>query len=76
MPDPIYEVVEEQGPDHAKTFVVQLIVQGEVTAKAAGRTKKEAQQQAAREALRTLAVAEHCSVRLDARSHADDDDAR
>jgi ribonuclease III len=76
MPEPIYEVVEEQGPDHAKTFVVQLIVQGEVIARAAGKTKKEAQQLAAQEALRTLAAAEHCSVRLDERSQADDGDSR
>jgi len=55
LAEPLYEVVEEQGPDHAKTFVVQLTIQGGVAAKAEGKTKKEAQQNAASAALRQLA---------------------
>ena len=52
--EPVYRVVDEQGPDHKKIFVVQVLVHGEVVAEAKGRTKKEAQQEAARLALGTL----------------------
>ncbi len=50
-PEPIYRVVDEIGPDHKKTFVVQVIVHGEVVAESSGKTKKEAQQAAAHLAL-------------------------
>jgi ribonuclease III len=58
LPDPVYLVVEEQGPDHAKTFLVEVSVQGGISARAAGRTKKEAQQVAAQAALDALATTE------------------
>jgi ribonuclease-3 len=50
-PEPLYKVVDEIGPDHRKIFVVQVVVGGEMVAEASGRTKKEAQQEAARIAL-------------------------
>lgn len=53
-PEPVYLVVNEIGPDHKKTFVVQVAVQGEVIAESSGKTKKEAQQSAARLALESL----------------------
>jgi ribonuclease III len=53
-PEPVYRVVDEIGPDHRKTFVVQVIIRGEVIAESSGRTKKEAQQAAARLALESL----------------------
>ncbi len=53
-PEPVYRVVNEIGPDHKKTFVVQVIIHGEVVAESSGRTKKEAQQSAARLALESL----------------------
>ncbi len=53
-PEPIYRVVDEIGPDHRKTFVVQVVILGEVVAESSGRTKKEAQQSAARLALESL----------------------
>jgi ribonuclease III len=49
--EPIYQVVDEIGPDHGKTFVVQVFVNGQVVSEASGKTKKEAQQAAARLAL-------------------------
>ena len=52
--EPIYRVVKEIGPDHKKTFVVQVVIEGEVVAESTGRTKKEAQQSAARLALESL----------------------
>jgi ribonuclease III len=53
-PEPVYRVVDELGPDHRKTFVVQVVIQDEVVSQAAGQTKKEAQQEAARLALEKL----------------------
>jgi len=56
-PEPVYRVVNEIGPDHKKTFVVQVVIHGEVVAESSGTTKKEAQQSAARLALERLAAA-------------------
>jgi ribonuclease III len=53
-PEPVYRVVDEIGPDHKKTFVVQVMIRGEVIAESSGKTKKEAQQSAARLALEAL----------------------
>ncbi len=55
---PHYQVLDESGPDHAKTFSVAAIVNGRRVAVANGRNKRQAEQRAAREALTTL-VAEH-----------------
>lgn len=48
---PCYEMVRESGPDHDKLFEVRLTVQGQVLGEGAGRSKKEAEQMAARAAL-------------------------
>lgn len=45
---PRYEVVDASGPDHAKTFEVRLSINGKVAATATGKSKKEAEQGAAR----------------------------
>jgi ribonuclease III len=57
-PEPVYRVVDEIGPDHKKTFVVQVMNRNEVIAESSGRTKKEAQQSAARLALESLKISE------------------
>jgi ribonuclease III len=54
-PGPVYQVVDELGPDHRKTFVVEVTVSGQVIAQASGSTKKEAEQEAARLVLEGLA---------------------
>lgn len=54
LPEPVYRVVDELGPDHKKTFVIQALINEEVVAEASGRTKKEAQQSAARLALEKI----------------------
>jgi ribonuclease-3 len=54
LAEPFYRVVDEIGPDHKKTFVVQVLLDDGVIAEAAGKTKKEAQQAAARLALERL----------------------
>lgn len=51
---PIYHVVSETGPDHAKIFRVEARVGDEVLGEGAGSSKQEAEQAAAREALKRL----------------------
>lgn len=46
-----YTVTKDTGPDHNKTFWVELSVQGKVLATGSGKTKKQAEQEAARRAL-------------------------
>ncbi|MFC1884521.1 ribonuclease III [Thermodesulfobacteriota bacterium] len=47
---PKYSLVEETGPAHDKTFRVELELNGEIISQAEGKSKKEAEQKAAREA--------------------------
>lgn len=49
-----YRVVAESGPDHSKTFVVEVIHDGRTLAAGEGPTKKQAEQLAARRALSSL----------------------
>jgi ribonuclease-3 len=51
---PGYRLAAEVGPDHRKSFVVEVLVEGEAVASAEGRSKKEAAQAAARAALEKL----------------------
>lgn len=51
LPLPEYIVVDEVGPDHDKMFIVEVKV-GSLFARGEGSSKKEAQQQAARHAMR------------------------
>lgn len=51
---PTYEVVSEVGPDHDKTFTVNVLVNGDVVATGIGSSKQRAQQSAAQEALKKL----------------------
>ncbi|HYD40992.1 MAG TPA: ribonuclease III [Anaeromyxobacter sp.] len=52
---PRYRVVAERGPDHSKTFEVETELRGEVLGRGAGRSKKDAEQAAAKLALEALA---------------------
>jgi ribonuclease III len=52
---PRYDLLDEQGPDHHKCFKVAAIINRRVFAAAWGRTKKEAEQNAARNALAEVA---------------------
>ena len=54
-PPPRYQVLEAIGPDHAREFVVAMLVGEVVVAEGRGRTKLEAEQAAARAALPALA---------------------
>ena len=50
----VYKTVREEGPDHDKTFYVNLIWNGKVLGAGSGRSKKEAEQQAAKKAINLL----------------------
>ncbi len=45
---------EERGPDHDKRFVIQLLINSNVIAEGEGRSKKQAEQAAARAALELM----------------------
>jgi ribonuclease-3 len=51
---PVYQLVSEQGPDHAKSFAVELSVAGRLLGRGTGPSKKAAEQVAAMEALRRI----------------------
>ena len=46
-----YDLVEETGPDHDKTFTFEVLINGAVSGRGSGKTKKEAEQMAAARAL-------------------------
>lgn len=50
-PLPEFEVARETGPDHEKTFEVTVRIRGEIVARGRGKSKKEAEQNAAEAAL-------------------------
>lgn len=53
---PSYHIVSQEGPDHQKTFEVQLTFQGKELARGKGKNKKEAECQAARLALESIEI--------------------
>ena len=54
----------ESGPDHDKHFTVEVHLNSNVIGKGGGRSKKEAEQQAAREALELMGLLRHANVAL------------
>ena len=51
MERPSYRLVNEEGPDHDKTFWVEVVVNGEILGKGSGKSKQLAEKEAARQAL-------------------------
>ena len=49
-----YRMVGEQGPDHAKVFMAEVLLNGTAIGSGSGHSKKEAEQSAARAALQKL----------------------
>lgn len=47
----VYNVVKESGPSHDKLYVVEVVVEGIVYGKGIGKNKKEAEQNAAKDAV-------------------------
>ena len=50
----VYEVIDTKGPDHDKTFITQVSCDGKILATGEGKTKKQAEMQAAQKALEKL----------------------
>lgn len=57
LPQPRYSIVEERGPEHAKTFLVEVRVGRTWVGRAEGLSKKSAGQKAAQEILEQVAAA-------------------
>lgn len=56
-PEPLgYVIMDETGPDHNKTFTAGVLYRGQVIGKGSGHSKKEAEQQAAKDAFARLDV--------------------
>ena len=49
-----YDIIKEFGPDHDKTFIAEVQLDGKVLAQGEGKTKKQAEMDAADKALKTL----------------------
>lgn len=54
LPAPRYVVVEEAGPEHSKTFTVEVRLGKDLASKAQGQSKKSAGQKAAQQVLKQL----------------------
>lgn len=54
LPAPKYQVVSEEGPDHNKKFTVEVVINGKSSAIGTGRSKSEAEQDAAGSALKMM----------------------
>jgi ribonuclease-3 len=52
-----YRIVDERGPAHEREFITEVHMDGQLLGQGAGRSKKEAEQQAASQALAKLNVA-------------------
>ncbi len=48
---PCYELISQTGPDHESTFEVRILINGDEYGRGKGKSKKDAEQQAAREAI-------------------------
>ena len=55
---PVYEVVEERGPDHSKEFIVKLVINGSEILRGEGTSKRKAEMDAAMETLRRIETGE------------------
>jgi ribonuclease-3 len=53
---PQYRLASAEGPDHRKRFDVEVLVHGHAAGRATGRSKKDAEQQAAKAALEKLRI--------------------
>jgi len=54
LPQPRYSIIEERGPEHAKTFLVEARVGRDWSSRAEGLSKKSASQRAAQDVLRQI----------------------
>ena len=52
---PQYRLLSEEGPPHARTYVVEVLIGGDVLGRGEGRNRRDAETEAAREALAEIA---------------------
>lgn len=52
---PVYKVLHEEGPAHAKQFTIGVYVENELVGEGQGKSKQEAEEQAAEQALEKIA---------------------
>lgn len=62
---PQYRLLSEEGPPHAKHYVVEALVGGQALGRGQGRNRRDAETEAAREALVRLSNAAPTSTRMD-----------
>ena len=53
---PVYQLADEIGPDHAKTFVVKAVLDDKVLSTGSGPSKQHAEKAAAQESLKALGI--------------------
>jgi len=53
---PEYKIIKEEGPAHSKTFEIEVLIQGEPYGTGKGKSKKEAQQIAAQNAVEKIQI--------------------
>lgn len=53
---PVYKTIKEKGPEHNKIFTVNVLSQGKILASGTGKSKQKAQEEAAKQALESLAL--------------------
>ncbi|OGF45038.1 MAG: ribonuclease III [Candidatus Firestonebacteria bacterium RIFOXYA2_FULL_40_8] len=51
---PVYHIASEEGPEHQKTFIVRVAFAGSILGEGRGKSKKEAELSAAKEALKAF----------------------
>lgn len=51
LPAPIYQILNETGPDHNKVFTLAVLIEDKQVATGTGKSKQHAQQEAAKDAL-------------------------
>jgi len=51
---PVYNIIEESGPAHNKTFIIEVLINNQKIGIGEGKSKKEAQQNAAKDAVEYL----------------------
>jgi len=51
---PVYKVIQEEGPDHNKSYVIGVYIGEKLLAEGSGKSKQEAEKSAARNALHAL----------------------
>jgi len=54
LPIPVYQIISEEGPHHDKTFIAEVIIGEKVLGEGKGKSKKEAEQNAAQVALKKV----------------------